>query len=92
MLPQFDPVANEQFWLNRLTAAQSRLAAIDSAILLVLNGAQSYSLNSGQTIQMVTRATLESLKNMKNDTENDVAIYTARVYGTGVIHGKFNAP
>ncbi len=50
-------------WLEaRLAATEALIIATESAVALVSSGAQSYSLDSGQTRQQVTRSTLMDLR------------------------------
>lgn len=51
-------------WLNaRLTATEALIVAVEAAILALSSGAQSYTLDSGQTRQTVTKADIASLRN-----------------------------
>jgi uncharacterized protein (DUF342 family) len=49
-------------WIEaRITATQTAIVAYEAAILALSTGAQTYSLDTGQTRQSVTRAQLGSL-------------------------------
>ena len=74
-----------EFYQARLTKTEEQLAAVDAAILLVVGGAQSYSLDSGQTRQMVTRASLGQLQTMKVHLENSVQDLLQKLNGDGAI-------
>lgn len=74
-----------EFYQARLTKTQEQLDAVDAAILLVAGGAQSYSLDSGQTRQMVTRASLGQLQTLKVHLENSVQDLLQKLNGDGAI-------
>src|SRR3954469_25728387 len=52
------------FWEGRLAEKKTALAAYDGAITALAGGAQSYSLDTGQTRQVVTKANLTEMRNM----------------------------
>jgi hypothetical protein len=54
---------------ERIASTKTRIVAIEAAIDKVIGGAQMYSLDSGQTRQMVTRASLGQLKELLSSTE-----------------------
>lgn len=61
-----------EFLQEQLEAAKARLVQLDAAISAVLGGAQMYSLDSGQTRQMVTRASLGQLRELRSQTVQDI--------------------
>lgn len=50
-----------------LTETTALLAAVNAAILQVMSGGQTYSLDSGQTRVSVTRSTLGELRKMRSE-------------------------
>jgi len=67
-----------------LAATNTALAAAMEAELLLSAGTvKSYSLDTGQTKQDVTKKDLGSIKNMISTLLNRRDIYSARVNGTG---------
>lgn len=69
----------------RLTENQAKLSLVDSAIAAVLSGAQSYSLDSGQTRQTVTRASLGQLQALKTHYENEILKISRRLCGGATV-------
>jgi hypothetical protein len=70
--------------LTQLTSLRADLAAIKQAITAVSTGAQQYSLNTGQTQQMVTKASLRWLIQEKNDLQQEISGLELRCNGRGV--------
>jgi len=66
----------------RIDARVAEIAAYDAAILaLGTTGVQSYTLDTGQTRTVVTRANLTELRNARNSLENDLETLCARKNG-----------
>jgi hypothetical protein len=56
--------AEERAWLDaRIVATRTAIEATETAIIAVSGGAQSYTLDTGQSRQTVTKATLGEVKN-----------------------------
>jgi hypothetical protein len=71
-------------WLEaRVTATKALIVAYENAILALAGGAQSYSLDTSQTRQTVTKADLGSLRLQLNELENRLAVLDARLCGAG---------
>lgn len=72
-------------WLEqRVAAKKAMIVAFEEAITaLGVDGIQQYSLNTGQTTQMVTKANLSSLRTTLQSLENDLATLDARLCGAG---------
>lgn len=71
-------------WLEaRVTATKALIVAYENAILALAGGAQSYSLDTGQTRQTVTKADLGSLRLQLNELENRLSVLDARLCGAG---------
>lgn len=82
-----DPCCDDQFWQDQLTAAKNLVTAYNAAILaLATGGAQSYTLETGQSRQVVTKFNLTELKNVRNSLLNEVATLEIRICGTASTH------
>jgi len=58
-------------WLEqRLAKTETMIVAYEDAILAIADGAQSYTLDTGQTRRTVTRAELEQLKSTLTELES----------------------
>lgn len=68
---------------ERITRTKTMIVAYEDAILALSSGAQSYTLDTGQTRQTVTRAMLSDLKSTLSSLENRLATYQARACGGG---------
>jgi len=81
------PTAIDSDWLEaRITRAKALIVAYEDAIeSLTVGGAQSYTLDTGQTRTVVTRAQLGSLESGLARAENRLAALEARCRGGGVI-------
>ena len=71
------------FWEARLTAKKAAIVAYEAAITAVAGGAQSYSLDTGQTRQVVTKANITEMRNMVAQLESDISTLQQRLYGCG---------
>lgn len=80
------PYSNE--WLEeRITATAALIEAYETAILALSSGsAQSYTLDTGQTRQTVTRQQVGELKNTLAHLDTRLQGYYTRRYG-GATHG-----
>jgi len=75
---------DDTFWEEQLAAAKAAVAAYNAAILaLATNAIQSYTLETGQTRQVVTKANLTELRNVRSALLNEVASLEARLCGAG---------
>lgn len=73
-------------WLEeRIAATKTAIVAYEEAILALSTGAQSYSLNTGQTTQSVQKVQLPSLINTLQSLENRLATLNARLCGGSAI-------
>lgn len=82
--------AIDSTWLDeRIDATKTLIVAYEAAILSLAGGAQSYTLDTGQTRQTVTRAELGSLRIQLGELENRLATLDARRCGatTHIIPG-----
>jgi len=78
---------DDTVWLTaRITATETMIVAFENAITALAAGAQSYSLNTGQTIQMVTRSNLSSMRLQLQELETRRDGYMQRLHGEGLIN------
>lgn len=77
------------FALERMTATKAIIVAYENAItsLATAGGVQSYTLDTGQDRQTVTRADIPTLNKMLDSLYNRLATLEARVYG-GTTQGR----
>lgn len=80
-----DDCCDQTFDKQRLAAKQAALLAYDSAITALAGGAQSYSLDTGQTRQVVTKANVSEMRIMITQLETEIATLRLRIYGCGVV-------
>lgn len=79
-----DPRCDDRaFWEDRIAKKKAALVAYDDAVTALAGGAQSYSLDTGQTRQVVTRANLTEMRNAVAQLESDITTLQARLYGCG---------
>lgn len=72
-------------WLEaRITKTKALIEAYEDAMLALATGAQSYSLDTGQTRQTVTKANLSEMRNAIMILENRLATLEARLEGAGL--------
>jgi hypothetical protein len=77
-------------WLTeRVERTKTLIVAYEDAILALSTGSQSYTLDTGQTRQTVTKAMLADLRSTLNSLENRMSTLQARLGGarTHVIPG-----
>jgi hypothetical protein len=76
---------DEEWVQARITATKDLIVAYESAILALstAGGAQSYSLDTGQTRQSVTRADLSSMRIALDGLEARLAYYQNQLSGCG---------
>lgn len=72
----------DTFWLDQLTKAKAQAIALDTAIVfLYANPHKSYTLDTGQSSQQVSRPDLDSLQRQYDSLLNRIATLEARCYG-----------
>lgn len=75
---------NDPAWFEeRIAKKKALIVALEDAISIVAATGQSYSVDTGQTRQTVTRANLTSMRDLLAAFENDLAILNARLCGSG---------
>jgi len=73
-----------EFTQARIDSLEAIIVAYEGAILaLGTAGVQSYKLDTGQTVQTVTRADLSQLRAALDGLLNQHAVLTARLGGCG---------
>lgn len=75
-------------WINeRIAATKAAIIAYEEAILALSSGAvQSYTLDTGQTKQTVTKQQLASLKNILDSLENRLQYLQNKLCGGGGLY------
>ena len=72
----------DSFWLEQITQAKAQATALNTAILfLYANPHKSYTLDTGQSSQQVSRPDLDSLQNQYDGLLNRIATLDARCNG-----------
>ena len=62
---------DDSTWLSaRITAVEALIVAHETAIATIAGGAQSYTLDTGQTRQTVTKANLAELRTTLRELES----------------------
>jgi hypothetical protein len=70
------------FIAGRITATKAQIIAYeDAALALATGGVQSYTLNTGQSTQQVTRLDLDNIQKTINSLYNRCATLQARLKG-----------
>lgn len=74
---------DRDFIKERITATKAQIVAYEDAItaLGTQGGVVSYTLDTGQSRQTVTRADISSLNRMLDSLYNRLATFEARLYG-----------
>lgn len=75
-------------WIEeRIAAKKALVVKYETALDALSAGAQSYSLDTGQTRQVVTKANLSEMRNLIRMLENDISTLQARL-GCGRAQGR----
>lgn len=64
------PADNEAFLAAQLEQTEQMITATNTAIIAILGGAQSYTLDTGQSRQTVTKSTLGELRLALRELDN----------------------
>lgn len=83
-----------QFWLDQIATTQARIVALQEAALNIETGAiESYTLDTGQTRQTVTKANIAMLERVLGSLLNRLATLEARCNiggaGTTIVRPSF---
>jgi hypothetical protein len=75
--------SDDTAWLDaRIAATKTAIEAVEDAITALAGGAFSYTLDTGQTRQTVTKANVASLRTMLDSLDNRLATLQARRCGS----------
>lgn len=74
---------NRQFIQDRITATKKQIICYEDAALALSNGVQSYTIDTGQTVQTVTKINLRWVQNTIDGLYNRCATLEARLNGSG---------
>ncbi len=74
-------------WIEaRIAATEIAIVAYEDAMIALSTGSQTYSLDTGQTRQTVTKANLSEMRNALAELENRLDVYRAKLgLGNGFI-------
>lgn len=72
------------FILQRIEAQEALILRIETALVTVSAGATSYTIDTGQTRQTVTKATPGELRNALNEALNLRSVLKAQLEGKSV--------
>lgn len=86
-MSECDPCDDTEWILGRIAAKKALVVQYETAMGALAGGAQSYQLNTGQTQQLVTRASLGSMRVALKGLESDIATLQARL-GCGRFQGR----
>lgn len=74
------------FLQERIDATKAQIVAYDEAIAAIVSGnVQQYTIDTGQSRQVVTRLDLTSLQRTVDSLMNRLATYEARLNGGSVV-------
>jgi len=77
-------MAENTFWITEIAKAQAQVSALSDAItFLYANPHKSYTLDTGQSSQQVSRPDLDSLQKQYDSLLNRIATLEARCYAGG---------
>lgn len=80
-------MAVDVIWIQeRIAATKLAILAYEAAILALASGVQSYSLDTGQTRQTVTKQQLGSMRLQLIDLENRLQSLENKLAGGGALY------
>lgn len=79
---------NQEFLQARIIATQAMIVAYEDAAAALASGVQSYTLDTGQTRQTVTKLDARGLQATIDQLYNRCATLEARLNGSGVINAR----
>lgn len=79
---------DSDFIQARINATKNQIVAYEDAATALSSGVQSYTLDTGQTRQTVTKLDLSNIQNTLDSLYNRYATLEARLNGSGVLTGK----
>jgi len=79
-----DECCDERTWLEeRIAKKKLAIVAFEDALTALAGGAQSYSLDTGQTRQVVSKANLTEMRKAMAQLESDLSTLQMRLNGCG---------
>lgn len=72
------------FLSNRIAATEAAIIAYEDAFLAFADSAQSYTLDTGQDRQTVTRANLTEMRRNVDALYNRLSTLEARLFGSAI--------
>ncbi len=75
------------FIRERITATKAQIVAYEDAATALAGGVQSYTLDTGQSRQTVTKLDLGDIQKTIDSLYNRCATLEARLNGSGVVTG-----
>ncbi len=73
-------------WLDaRIAAIEALIVAHETALTTIVGGAQSYTLDTGQTRQTVTKANLSEIRIALHELESSRSALRLRRYGASFV-------
>ncbi len=76
---------NRVFVQKRIVATEAQIIAYEDAVAALVGGAQSYTLDTGQTRQTVTKPDLAAIQRQINALYNRYLTLEARLNGSGTV-------
>lgn len=77
---------DNDFINEQITIVKAQITAYNAALTaLITGGVQSYSIDTGQSIQKVTKLDIGELNKMRNSLYNQLATLQARLNGAAVL-------
>lgn len=77
-------ILDRAWYEARVEAVKALIVAYESALLAIASGAQSYSLNTGQTTQSVTKANVASVRDTLNELHNQLSMLERKLCGKAI--------
>lgn len=78
---------NVAYLQERIEVTKSLILIYEDAVAALGGGAQSYTLDTGQTRTTVTKSSLKGLHETLDGLYNRLAVFEARLNGSGSIMG-----
>lgn len=75
---------DREFLIERIAVTKLQIVAYEDAVLQLSNGVTSYTLNTGQSQQTVSRASIPDLNKTLDSLYNRLVTLNARLNGSGV--------
>lgn len=76
---------SREFIKDRIAATKLQIVSYEVALDALASGVQSYSLNTGQSQQSVTRASIPDINKVLDSLYNRLVTLEARLTGGGVV-------